>query len=436
MARPHEDLEALATEARQRGARGVEILEVRGEGLALSLRPRGAAERSRQTTATIAVRVWVDQLRAGMATGTPDQASDVLQAALTAAAAAAEDPHGGPARPPSTTPRGLGIDDPRHEQLTDDDRLEILQTNQRAAARDAGEAAAVGPFWYREHRETRRFLSSRGAGWSSRGTTYAAGGEVRLRGADALLTDGASARMFSTAACLPFGALLGRRAAALATPGPDLTGAVRVLLPPRVTAAVVSWLAPLFAHHRLEAGGTLLHRAPLGEPLFHRKLHLVDDGVAPGGLRTVPFDDRGIVPEPMALLRDGHVAGRYLDPESARALDLRPTGHVRGAGVAPTNLQLNNGTRSIHALLGEQDRVVFEVDALDTAGLDPVTGRVDVVVNGVLHDRQKPLGGRVGVRLTGDLVDALQRVVAISSDTDRVVDVDAPGLFLDGLSIA
>ena len=68
-------------------------------------------------------------------------------------------------------------------------------------------------------------------------------------------------------------------------------------------------------------------------------------------------------------------------------------------------------------------------------GFDLATGQFDVVVNGVLHDRHKTLGAWRGVHLFGDIVTALQQVASVSSDTDRILDVDAPGLFLDGLSV-
>lgn len=436
MGRTLDDLQALAAEARTRGARGFEALETERAGLTWMTRGRNI-DRSQGSDQSLTVRVWVDDGRRGVAHGHPDRQSDLLAHAFVDATSAPKEPNGGPVRPGGAPPRGLGIDDPRHDQLTDEDRTDVLVSNQRACVKENGPVIA-GPFLYRESRELRRFVSNRGAAYESRSTLYEASGEVTLATPTGpiRLTDRVAGRSFSATACLPFGAMLGRRAAALipvSSVSPD--GPIRVLLPPRSVAPLLSWLAAAFTHQHLVDGDTLLSRAPLGEPLFHRRLHIVDDGLAPGGLRTRPFDDRGVVPEPMPILREGCVAGRYLDPETARTLDARPTGHTDGEVLRPSNLQLNGGTRSIHALLGEQDQRVFEVDALDPSGIDLRTGLFDLVVNGVLHDRHKSLGAWRGVHLVGDLVAALQQVVAVSSDTDRILDVDAPGLFLDGLSV-
>lgn len=436
MVRKLDDLQALAAEARTRGARGFEALETERAGLTWLTRGR-TIDRATTGDHALTVRVWLDEGRRGVAHGPPGREADLLNHAFVDAASAPKDPHGGPVRPGGAPPRGLGIDDPRHETLTDEDRIDVLQSNQRASVKEQG-PVMPGAFTYRESRESRRFVSSRGAAWESRGTLYEASGEVTLSTSTGpiRLTDRVAGRSFSATACLPFGAMLGRRAAALIADAPPPDGApIRVLLPPRSVAPLLSWLAKAFTHQHLTAGDTLLARAPLGEPLFHRRLHIVDDGLAPGGLRTRPFDDRGVVPEPMPILREGCVAGRYLDPETARALDARPTGHFDGDVLRPSNLQLHGGTRSIHALLGEQDRLVFEVDALDPTGIDLRTGLFDLVVNGVVHHRHKVLGAWRGVHLRGDLVVALQQVAAVSSDTDRILDVDAPGLFLDGLTV-
>ncbi len=436
MGRNLDDLQALASEARNRGARGFEALETERAGLTWVTRGRNI-DRSEGSEQSLTVRVWVEDGRRGVAHGNPERQSELLAHAFVDATSAPKDPHGGPVRPGGAPPRGLGIDDPRHDQLTEEDRVDVLVSNQRAAVKEQGPVIA-GPFLYRESRELRRFVSNRGASWESRSTLYEASGEVTLATAAGpiRLSDRVAGRSFSATACLPFGAMLGRRAAALI---PDAaiapSGPIRVLLPPRAVAPILSWLATAFTHQHLVDGDTLLSRVPLGQPLFHRRLHIVDDGLAPGGLRTRAFDDRGVVPEPMPILREGCVAGRYLDPETARTLDARPTGHTDGETLRPSNLQLNGGTRSIHALLGEQDQMVFEVDALETSGFDLATGQFDVVVNGVLHERHKTLGAWRGVHLFGDIVTALQQVAAASSDTDRILDVDAPGLFLDGLSV-
>jgi PmbA protein len=171
--------------------------------------------------------------------------------------------------------------------------------------------------------------------------------------------------------------------------------------------------------------------------LFDKRLHLLDDGTLPGGLRTTAFDDRGVTPVPLTLLREGWVNNRFFGPEEARQRGARPTGHAVGEGQRPTNLQLRAGTRSMNALLADVSDPVFVLDHVeDIAGVDLRTGKIEVLGGGTFIRAGKPVGCAYRVQVTGDLVDVLSRVVDVASDTDRVGSVDAPGLLVDGLSIA
>lgn len=421
--------------AREAGAKASEVLVTTEQGLELTLAAGTTHPTRRRWNTTVAVvRCWLDGGGAGEARGPLERAEALVAEAMAAAAKAPEDPHGGPVRRMDPPPRGLGVDDPRHEQITDAERTEVLTMALRGAL--AAKAPVVaGPFVYREARGHRRFLNSHGVGMEIAHTRYDALGALTLRAPEGPieLTDHIAGRAFASTACLPYGAQLAQRAQALAGEATSVEGPVRVLFPPRPTGRLVAWLARMFSVHALAEGRNLVTRGA-DEPLFHRKLHLVDDGLAPGGLHTRGFDDRGVTPVPLTLLREGVVAGRLLDPEAARALDTRPTGHCWPEGLLPTNLQLNSGARSMSAWLGEQDRPVFEVDDLPEldGAIDPETGEATLRVHGQLRERHDVLGVGRFVTLRGNLVDVLRQVHGIASDTDRILHVDAPGLFLDG----
>ena len=64
-----------------------------------------------------------------------------------------------------------------------------------------------------------------------------------------------------------------------------------------------------------------------------------------------------------------------------------------------------------------------------------MTGDLDLPVDVVVWDRHTPRGALRRARLRGNLVDALRHVVAVTSDTDRILHVDAPGVIVDGLEV-
>jgi predicted Zn-dependent protease len=210
-----------------------------------------------------------------------------------------------------------------------------------------------------------------------------------------------------------------------------------VVLPPIAVASLIAALAERFSAEALSGDGWFLRPRPDGRPAVDPRLHLQDDGAMPGGLRTRSFDDRGVAPVPLTLLREGRVDGRFVSPEAAHRLDARPTGHTRGGAQQPSNLILRSGTRSLSAALTDLGGISLQVDDLAGLpdGLDFATGQLGVRVHGVLLDGVRPIGVVRQRVLTGDLGVALNRVVEVCSDTDRIGHVDAPGLILDGLSL-
>ncbi|MEQ1500585.1 MAG: metallopeptidase TldD-related protein [Myxococcota bacterium] len=418
--------------ARKQGVRGVELLWSRETGNELGI------HRGRVTPVEVAprehleVRLWLEGGRYGGAAGLPDDADALLDAASTRAGSAPEDPHGGPVARQAGTLGGLGVLDRRYDQVTLDDRVEVVTTAERAVRQVDRRLAASG-FGYRDRLRVRRFANSRGVLLEETDSTYHTSGtvSVSVHGDEIALTDTVDARTFASIASLPYGTNLARRAVDLLQPAVPLAGPVRVMLPPLPVARLFAALA-----ERFDAEATLfLTRRADGAPAVDPRLHLQDDGTLPGGLRSTSFDDRGVCPIPLTLLKEGRVDGRFVGPSLAHRHDLLPTGHVFGDRNRPTNLLLRSGTRSMNATLADLGQQVLIVDDLPNLerDVDFATGALDTRVHGVVVEGNRPIGAVRNLRLTGDLTAVLGAVVEVCSDTDRIGHVDAPGMILDGL---
>ncbi len=430
-------LQALAQvmdRARAAGAGGVELLRTDVDAVELVSQSGASPRHQATTTASLVVRVWMDGGREGVATGTPDDADSLIAQAIAQAHKATAQPLGGPVDRFTPSGRGLGILDPRHEGLTRDDRIEILMDNV-AGARGEHDRIRLGQFTWKDQRISRAFVNSRGVAQRVLATRYDVSSQVSLDDDPPIhLTDRMSGRTYADVACLPWGAALARRAVALTGTRVDALGPQRILLPPRATARIVAWLADRFDHDTLTSQRTVLTRN--GGVSLSPRLHLLDDGSLPGGIRTLGFDERGSLPVPLAILREGRVSAHLLTPEQARALDLKPTGHVREGRVQPSNLVLNAGLRTINALLSDLGGTAIEVDELGSLdGLDETTGAFDIPFEGFVRDASGHQGVLRNVRLVGNLIEGLQQVVGIASDTDRVGHVDAPALLVDGWTV-
>jgi PmbA protein len=425
---------------RKLGARGVDLLYEHLTGHETTVARGRVHDTERPPVERLTVRVWLEGGRSAQVSGPPSQAEALVQAAMASALAAPADAHAGPVARQTGTMGGLGILDRRYETVTAEDRSEVVLQADRAV-RQVDRRLTGSGFLYRDTHRLRRFANTRGVLLEEIDTVYEADGTITASpsGGELQLTEHIESRTFASIASLPYGTNLARRASELLEPLVSLTGPVRVLLPPLPTARLFSRLAEHFRAVNFGEGAEqpfFLQPNPGGTPVIDPRLHMQDDGTLPGGLRTTSFDDRGVCPVSLTLLREGRVDGRFVDPELAHQHDVRPTGHLQDGVERPRNLLLRSGTRSMNATLADLGGRVLQVDDLpDLSGLDVRTGALSARVNGVVLENNKPVGAVRGLRLTGDLRTVLNQVVEICSDTDRVGHVDAPGMVLDGFRV-
>jgi predicted Zn-dependent protease len=429
-------LTAMVDLARRQGALGSEFLYTEQSGNGIDMVRGQPLPITVPSTSGLRVSTWLEGGRKGVAVGSVERGAQLIGASLAEAANAPENAHSGPVGRLAGKVGGLGVFDRRYGALTAPDRQDVLVAAVRTCAAVDRRLQPHG-FTYRDRLTTRCFANSKGTQLSETETTYTATGAVR-----GLLEDGEveadtviAARSFSSIASLPFGNNLARRVEALFQEGETLDGPVRVMLAPHACARLFAHLATYFEVRSFMDGTFFLQ--PDGPPL-HRKVHLVDDGTLPGGLLSRSFDDRGVKPVPLTLLREGRVEGRFLDPETARRIDSRPTGHEVGGTRGPSNLVLRSGTRSMNALLSEMGGWSLMIRYLPplAGAINPRTGKMTCTVSGVVMKGNQAVGAVRNRTLTGDLKEVLAQVVHVASDTDRVCHVDAPGMLVDGFVLS
>lgn len=424
-------LSSLVDLAVAQGARGAEVIGVQGSGF--TLKPGKNGTRHKETSRDeLVVRVWVDAGRSGVKVGRLADGEDLVGQALASTYESAEDAHGGPVEKVGSIPTGLGVLDRRHANLELSDRIEALEDVLRQASQD--ERFEAVDFSYEDERTWRGVANSRGVHFEEHASEFHLTGAIQGQGLR--LEEHQASRAFASIASLPLGTRLLQRANALLVDGAVLEpGPVRVVLPPRPMARLIAMLGEHFTPGEL-SDNSFLFQDQGATASVSTALHIVDDGLLPGGLRTRAFDDRGCFPVPVMLLREGVVAGRYLTPELARKLDTRATGHVYRSGLRSNNLVMREGTRSINAMLTERKGPSLVIDDLpNLKKLNLKTGAIEVKVDGIVMDANKPVGAMRGVTLRGNLVTLLSNVVCLCNNTDRIGHVDAASIIADGLEL-
>lgn len=396
----------LMSQARMDGALGVEILRLHRSILEQS-ESRGAP--TKREVPLWRVSLWKEGSHGCGVAPSKEQAL-----ALAMQDSRASNALSGPAEKMMIRSAGTGIDDRRHEGIGDTDRSEVLHLAERALAGLPMRSQMV----YRQERTWRSFVNSRGVEAEEFGTTYELYAELTVEGRT--LSHRIASRRFSDIASLPFGTELRRRVEPLLR-RMSAVPTLPVVLEPRVVASLFRNLAPAFTADAIAQGSSFLKDhlgKAIGSPIFH----LTDDAGMVGGLYTTAFDDRGVPPIPVTLLKEGVVTGLYHDPESARAAGLRPTGHCREGLLRPTNLILRPGARTRNVTLGELGSYLMldQCPPMDQ-GSGEVSGPLDLVV--VERGEKK---GSIRRDFRAHITKVLRAIQEVVSDQERSCEVDAP----------
>lgn len=429
----------LLARARGGGAQGAEVSLTRESALRLQgggRRPT-VLDGGPRSGVHITVRVYAEGGGLGAAEGpvTSQATSEALvDRALAAMAAAKANVLHGPTARYDVMLRGLSMDDPRHSSIDDDMRREVLSTNDDALRHLPGITA--GPFVYAERRTERLYASSRSIMLSEVGTRYDLTGSVRLTADAAVSYLGAlSSRHFADVASVPLAVDLARRAMAHNRKAAAPSVGALVVFDPRAMASLLRSFVLAFDAERVADDTSFVARA-MDRPLASNKVHLVDDAGLTGALQTRAFDERGVPPMALPLIREGEVGSFYLNPEGGRKRDLRPTGHARADGrVWPGNLILRPGSRTRNMIFPDLGRFLLIDDLPETGGVNLATGAVDLQVRPLVYEGTECLGSAGPMRLRSTVVDLLTGVVDLASDHERVGDVDACTVVVAGLTL-
>lgn len=427
-------LQRLLEEARAAGAAAAEALHVSQEGAGFETLTGKRIQLRRHKHQRVLGRVYLEDGRAApfAAEGRgPAEVRELVLAAVRKARTAAPDPTAAPADRYPLTLRGLGVEDPRYGHITEEDREELVQCNRESCAEIAGvECTRVS---YTEQRRIRSFASTRDVQATVADTHYMVGVEARDTTTGRRLSQHSEARNFANVGSLPYGVELARRLVDLRQVVPLPPGEPALVLETRAMAALIAALAPAFSGPLIEQQASFLAQ-DMGLRVGHSRVHLIDDGGLPGGLYSRHFDDRGVPPMPVPILREGVIGGLYQTPESARRAGVRPTGHSVGEALQPSNLILRAGNRSRTQMLGEVP-LALAFDHLQGT-LDVATGLIDFVGPALVLEKGQKRGAVLEVRLRGSVVDLLNRVAEVASDQERHGAVDCATTLIKGFPVA
>ncbi len=135
--------------------------------------------------------------------------------------------------------------------------------------------------------------------------------------------------------------------------------AIDVILEPRATAEIMSWLSfTSFGAKQIHEGQSFMTDR-IGERLMGRNVTIYDDGLDPAGI-PIPFDFEGVPKKRVMLIENGIAMGAVHDTTTAEKDGVESTGHAGMAvfrgGPGPSNLFIGAGSDTMDDLLSSVKR--------------------------------------------------------------------------------
>jgi PmbA protein len=211
------------------------------------------------------------------------------------------------------------------------------------------------------------------------------------------------------------------RAAEMIGSSKPASGSCPVVLDPTVAASFVGLLGSAAGADAVQRGRSPLAER-LGEEVAAEAFVLYDDGLAPAGFATAPFDAEGTPRQRTALIEGGRLQTFLYDSYTARRGGAVSTGNAGRSGyrslpgVSASNLVVAPGSLSLEQLLQEAGEGVYINDVAGLhSGVNPVTGVFSVGASGRAirgGERAEPLRE---FTIASDLVSMLRAVGAAGS---------------------
>ncbi len=437
MMEPRVLLSRLLDSARKRGAMGAEALLAESRSLSIRYFGRELNPGLEERSTLLRFRVYLAggrtaraELRSPNIATLEPRISRAVGQAVARARKAHENPFAGPTELINLGGLGLSLLDRRQANLNHLDRTELVLENASGCEGVDSDIHLV-EVTYREGTRTRYFASSRGAMGIERSSTFTATARARHRAGDRTYSQTVSSRYFANIASMPFGVELGRRLRTLHTPATMPEHPLPMFIQPHVSAQIFASMAPAFVSRTVKKGKSFISQR-LGKPIASPKLHVIDDPGLPGALGSRAFDDRGVPPVPVVIIREGIASSLFFDVAEAREADLRPTGHFMDGMMSCSNLVMRSGTRSRNAMgMDIGDYLVLENFHKDLP-VNPTTGLLDSPCDVLVCSDNAVVGAVRNAHMRIHASELLGAIREVTSDQARHGNVDACSMIVEG----
>lgn len=208
---------------------------------------------------------------------------------------------------------------------------------------------------------------------------------------------------------------------------------------PMVLQMIYSYFSAKQVHE-----GKSLFKGKLGQKIASEKFQLVDDPFELRGSAVRPFDDEGASSQKTVLFEKGVLKNFLTNLEYAKKMELPHTAHARRSPasqleIAPTNLLVAKGTKSLQELLSSHAKVVHltEFSGGLHAGFKETTGDFSMPAEGFLYENGKCIGPIDQFVMSGNVLDLLRDIEDLGNEYNKPgSSMICPDVLVKSLSFA
>ncbi len=213
-----------------------------------------------------------------------------------------------------------------------------------------------------------------------------------------------------------------------------------VLLDNAVASSFLGVLSTSFYGDQVQKNRSAL-KGKVGQPIYSKLLHIVDDGNLDGGFSSFPFDAEGMPTRVNETVSAGILKGFLYDLAAAEKEKIIGTGNAvrpnykEPPRVGATNFFIAKGRGGLEDLLRDMNKGFWIRDVIGVHTVDAVTGDFSLGASGLWIDGGKRSHPVRGVTISGNLHEMLKKVVGVGEDLRFYHSFGSPSVLVSELDI-
>jgi len=427
-----------------KGAQGFDVYVRSSASTGVEVKDQALDAFEEADTWGVGVRVMLDGGRMGFAwsSGSDEAVKDAALLAIENAKSSEPDAHNNFPVPPEGYPAWDEYDE-GHSEIGEQEKIARAVELEKAALEFDPRVGKVRKSSASFSSAGWALVSSTGVRAASRGTYFSCGIMVVAEesGDSQMGYDFDFKRSYKDMGYAAVGRKASERAVSLLGARPATSGVFPVVLENIITSEFLGVLAQSFSAESVLKGKSMLANK-VGQQALSNLINIVDDGLAPGGAGSRPFDDEGAPSRRTPLIIEGVLQGFLHNSYTAKRHGSASTGNALRGGfsaqpsVGPSNLWIEKGGLTRDELISgvSSGLLVQEVLGMHTA--NPISGDFSVGVTGQWIE-----GGKVAypvreAAIAGNILGIFSEVEAVADDLRAVGRLGAPTILLRPISVS